>query len=95
MFLRFHHQTQENIDRCIEELKPFMTPGVIVIQRELTRSVSQFMLPENTTTHKNIEVVIDFKTKEEGAAFCENRTAFAIYQKYASGINGKEGEGNI
>lgn len=84
MFLRFYSQTESNVDKCISELKPFMTGLKTITKGKITNSVN-VAIPKETTTEKNIEVTITFDTKENEAKFHDNPKCFAIYQRYMTG----------
>jgi uncharacterized protein (DUF1330 family) len=78
MFLRFYNQTDENIDRCIEELRGRGNKITKVTKKPLTQSYN-VMVPEG----KHTEVLIYFSTKTEVDAFYNDPTNKEIYDKYA------------
>lgn len=89
MYLRFYKQTDENINKCIDELKPYLI-GLKQIARQPISLSMNVTLPPETETEKNVQVNLIFRTKEQEDKFYANKKCLAIYQKYCTPIQGAE-----
>jgi len=78
VFLRFYDQTEENIDRCIEELKAKGNKITKVTKGPLTQSYNAVLPPG-----KHTEVLISFETDAEVNKFYNDDKNKEIYDRYS------------
>lgn len=84
MFLRFYSQTDEKIDECIEKLKK-NAKGLIKVEKNHLSVSCNIILPLNTPSRKNIEVILTFDTDKHSQEFYDNKENKDVYMKYAIG----------
>ena len=81
MFIRFYNQTVENIDKCIDEMRPFLI-GLKEVKKDPISLSMNVNIPKETEILKNIQVTLLFYTVEDEKRAYQNKESFTIYQKY-------------
>lgn len=86
MFMRFYGTTEDQVDKCLVELNPFMQAVVQVDVGPLEDSMNVFIPAEG-----NFEVNLVFCSENALSEYRSLRAAIEIYMKYAApGITGAE-----
>lgn len=87
MYLRFYLQTEENVDKCINELRPIL-PTIKNVRKSRITTSDRVKLQPETDMLKNIQVDLIFESADMDTIARNNKGGFEIYKRYISSIPG-------